>query len=272
MKIYDFDGKFFEYVQVQLAMQPGLREDEVEGKYNQMLNSWLNAPAQWLGGVRPVEYFNRYRDPRDLIKLLEEYSRRKIGLPEPLYSRIVEVGEPCADALTRIAGDRDRSDELRATALALLNDMGSTKPLPLYMDLICSASQPNELSEMACDAIKAMERDVTEDLLERYPAASTYAQNMILDICAHKSGGERIRDLLIERLRLDTDNRGLYAGLLADVGDPRALEALKAAEQLTDLNYLDYLEIRNAIEVLGGEPDDLREFNGDPAYEAIRNL
>ena len=42
--------------------------------------------------------------------------------------------------------------------------------------------------------------------------------------------------------------------------------------KLTDLNYLDYIEIRNAVESLGGDPGEERTFYGDPDYEAMRNL
>ena len=39
-----------------------------------------------------------------------------------------------------------------------------------------------------------------------------------------------------------------------------------------DINYLDYIEIVNAIEALGGEVDDSRDFSGDPYYESLRTV
>ena len=272
MKIYDFDAKFYDYVRVQMAMQPALKEDEIEEKYNQMMQSWLNAPAQWLDGVKPIDYFKRYDDPRDLVKLFEEYMKRDNGLPEPLYTRIVEIGEPCAPALTRMAGDASRKENLRATAIALLRDMDSKLPVELYIDMVCASREMNELGEMACDSLKAMDVDLSDRLLERYDAAAPYARTMILDICAHGPGRGKVYDLLVDGLRKDPEHRGLYAGLLAEVGDERAVGPLREAEMMTDLGYLEYLEIREAIEALGGEPGEVREFNGDPAYEAIRNL
>jgi len=38
------------------------------------------------------------------------------------------------------------------------------------------------------------------------------------------------------------------------------------------LNYLDYIEIRNAFESLGGEVDQERDFTGDKDYEALRQM
>ena len=41
---------------------------------------------------------------------------------------------------------------------------------------------------------------------------------------------------------------------------------------MTDLSYLDYIELRSAVEQLGGDPGEERVFNGDPDYETLRGL
>ena len=272
MKIYDFDAKFYEYVRVQMSLQPKLTEDEVEGKYNEMLQNWLNAPATWLNGEKPGEYFRRYEAPADLIKLLEEYMKRDYDLPEPLYRRIVEVGAPCVPGLARIAADADRKEALRATAIALLRDIEADPPVDVYMDLVCGSEDSNELGEMACEALKKVREAVAEPLLARYDAARPYGRMMILDICSGTRLRGQVYDRLLKAVMTQTEQRGYYASLLADVGDERAIEPLKQVAAMADLDYLDYIEVREAIERLGGDPGDLRDFNGDPAYEALRNL
>lgn len=272
MKIYDFDAKFFDYARSWMALHPGLKEDEVEGKYNEMMLSWLNAPAQWLGGVKPGEYFNRYDDPRDLLKLLEEYTKRDIGLPEPLYSRIVALGAACAPGLVRIASDSDRPESLRATAIALLRDIDTAVPIDLYVDLVTGSDEPNDLSEMAADVLKECDAAVVDVLMDRYDGATEYGRQLILDICANYPGDDRVLKHLTERLMTSAGKRDQIAALLEHLGDPRAVEALKQAAVLTELDYLEYIAIRNAIEALGGDPGEEREFNGDPGYEALRNM
>ena len=272
MKIYDFDAKFFEYARSWMALHPGLREDEVEGKYNEMMLSWLNAPAQWLDGVKPGEYFLRYDDPKDLMKLLEEYHKRDIGLPEPLYSRIVALGVACAPRLVRIAGDTDRPEALRATAMALLRDIDVAVPIDLYVDLVTDSESPNELSEMAADVLKECDAAVVDVLMDRYDAATDYGQQLILDICANFPGDDRVLERLTRRLMTASGKRDGIAALLEHLGDPRAVEPLKQAAKLTELDYLEYIAIRNAIEALGGDAGEEREFNGDPGYEALRNM
>ena len=54
--------------------------------------------------------------------------------------------------------------------------------------------------------------------------------------------------------------------------DDRAVEPLKALISMSDITYFEYMELRNAVEALGGEIEQEREFYGDPDYEYLRNL
>ena len=271
MKIHDFDEKFFDYARTWMAMHPGLTEKQIEESYNEIMLNWLNAPASWLNGEKPGEYFMRYSDPKDLLKLLEEYDKRGIGLPEPLYSRIASLGEDCVPGLMRIAGDPDRPENLRATALALLGDIRSPRTGALLVDLVCNGRQDDELSDIAADQL-ANRGDEIDALLDRYDSATEHGQTLILDICANYPGDERIFDYMMDKLRNRPEQRALYASFLGKLGDPRAIDTLKSFLQLTDLGYLDYIELRNAVEELGGDPGEERAFYGDPDYEAMRNM
>ena len=272
MKLYDFDEKFMDYCREWVALHPGLNPQQIEDHYNEMMLGWLNAPASWLGGQTPGTYFNRYSEPKDLMKLLEEYDKRDMGLPEPLFNRIVTLGETCAQSLTAIVSNVDKPETLRATAIALLRDIGSQAPHKLYVDLVCACKQPNELSEMASDILAGAGGDIVDELMERYDDASDYAQTLILDICSNYPGDERAVRRCIDKLRMNPDNRAYFASLLEKMGDDSALPVLQQALQLTELSYLGYIELRNAVESLGGDPGEERTFYGDPDYEAMRNM
>ena len=114
MKIIDFDAKFFEFAQKWVAAHPGMTDQQVEDSYNRMMTEWVNRPADWLDGAAPAEYFRRFEDPAELIALMEGYLAAKITLPEPLYSRIVELGEACAPGLVAILADEARDEIGRA--------------------------------------------------------------------------------------------------------------------------------------------------------------
>ena len=272
MKIYDFDAKFYDYARAWMAMRPGMTEKQVEDSYNEIMLNFLNAPAKWLDGEKPGEYFLRYSEPKDLLKLLEEYDKRDIGLPEPLYSRVVSVGQPCVPGLMRMAGDADRPESLRATALAILRDIDSDDARDLYVDLVCRGGEEDEIGEMAADILSDGDGREIEALLQRYDAAGEFGQQRILGVCANFPGDDRILGYMLDKLRNRPEQRALYASFLGKLGDPRAIEAMTPFLSLTDIGYLDYIELRNAIEELGGDPGEERTFYGDPDFEAMRNI
>ena len=172
----------------------------------------------------------------------------------------------------RVAEDKQRPEEMRASAIAMLRDIGTDVPREMYIDLVSRCGEANELSEMASDILCASDETVVDELLKRYEAAPEYAQMLILDICCNFPGRENVYELCVDKLRNRPEERAFYASLLEKLGDPRALETLEKMLKLTDLNYLDYIEIRNAVESLGGDPGEERTFYGDPDYEAMRNL
>ena len=273
MKIYDFDGKFYDYARTWMAMRPGMTEKQVEDSYNEIMQSWLNAPAKWLDGEKPGEYFNRYSEPKDLIKLLREYAKRDFGIPEPLYSRVAAVGAPCAEALMRVAANEDESDALRGTAVSLLREIAPDSARQLFIDMTCRCrSEEDEPGNMAAEALMQADASVVEPLLEHYPKASPYTQSLILDVCACFPGDARVYDYLVDKLRNRPGERGLYAALLGKLGDERAIEALRPFLTAQDIGYLDYIEVRDAIEELGGDPGESRDFYGDPDFEAMRRM
>jgi len=271
-RVIDFDAKFFEYAQGWLAMRPGLTEKQAEESYNKIMLDWLNAPAKWLDGETPGTYFNRYEDPKEIGKLLTAYLSGDIGLPEPLYNRVVALGDVCVDELIRLAKAQSNPEPLRSTTLGLLRDIGTDKANPLCVEILCEKKVEENLAEIAADILAAQGENQVDELLKRYPNVSEEAQMLILDVLCNFSGDERIYKYVEDKFINAPEHRALYASFLAKLGDERAIAPLKAIAGMSDLSYFDYIEVRNAIEQLGGEVEEERVFDGDPDYEAMRNL
>ena len=77
--------------------------------------------------------------------------------------------------------------------------------------------------------------------------------------------------LLLE-LMDSSSNTALIASYIAKFGDPDALPRMKQALEDPAINYLDYVEIANAVRALGGEVTSERTFDGDPYYESMKKL
>lgn len=272
MKIIDFDARFFEFARKWVAAHPGLTEQQVENSYNSMMEEWINTPADWLEGASPASYFDRYADAAELIVLMQGYFDEKVNLPEPLYARIVEMGATCAPLLRELVADTSQSEELRAEAMGMLRDIGDRDADALLIGMVVGAQEQDELSDLAADILSGRDAETAKKLLDAYPNAPEHAQTLILDVCCNFPGDARICDYLLRRLRNRPEQRALNASLLAKLGDNRALEPLKEMLNLFDLRYLDYIELRDAVEALGGDAGEDRSFYGDPDFEALRNL
>ena len=90
----------------------------------------------------------------------------------------------------------------------------------------------------------------------------------VLSYCA--PGDDRILRLLLKLLELDP-NTAYAAGLIGRYGDDRAAEVLYP--MLDTCDYATYIEVRNAIEELGGTVDDkYRDFSDDPLYRLLKGI
>lgn len=274
MKPIDFDAHFARYAQEYIRAHKAefKNMDEAEEQMPEIYLRWLNQKADWLDGRTPGEWFSQFSDPDELVGMAREYQKAGVSLPDQLLERIADLGEVAVPALMKLAGEYEQSPELAMTALNLLVEIGSDKPLDMCLDIIEGAGERKELSEVASELLQGLGKAAKEPVLSRMEHAENDAKAAFLDVLCNFPGDERIYQYVADAFRTGFDRRALYASYLAKLGDPRAVELLREALELTDLNYLDYIEIVHAIEALGGEVETEREFNGDPYYESLKDM
>ena len=270
MKTVDFSQHFLKYVErwmkseAQNFSTPEEMEDAIPGLYMR----FLNEPASWLDGQRPGAYFQSF-SPESLLEYLCATEEAGIGAPDLLTERIAQLGSACEEGLLRIAADESRCSSLRATAINLLRDIGSERAAAICVPIV---ENDGELREVAVDLLRELGQSQTDVLLNRLESEPTPVKEAFLDVLCNFPGDERIYIYTMHQFHTQPDRRAMYASFLAKLNDPRAIEPLTQALSLSDVDYLDYIEIRNAIERLGGEVTIEREFPGDPYYEALGAL
>lgn len=264
-KLIDFDRKYMAFAAKALKETDSLKDEELENVLNDSVTRWLKTSDADLDGKTPDTYFTDMT-PEELAKGLTAYAESGINVPEPLYRQIAKT-PACAPQLTEIARNRDLTEQTRGTALRLLCDMEADGLLALNADMLLAGG---ELSDAAADWLKSAGYAVVEALNARYDAADQDAREAILDVLCTYPGVVTTAKRLTQRLLLDHEKRALHASYAARLGDAALLEPLKKLYNLSDLTYYDYMEIRNAIEAIGGDPGPERQFYGDPDYERLR--
>ena len=245
--------------------------DEMEEDMPRIYMAFLNTRARWLGNVTPGAYFTQFEDPKVLVDWLAQYCDERVPVPDLLLEQITAVGRPCEKRLLELLKDEEAPEEARMIAVNQLREMESTLPKMLYIQWQLNRDEKDELKDNALESLTDMGEAVVQPILQELPKANAAGEEALLEVLSHYPGNEQVFKLALRLFRERKDRRALFAGYLAKLGDERALPELIAAAEEEKLPYLTFIEIRNAIESMGGTCPE-RSYEDDPEYEALRDL
>lgn len=269
----DLEHLFHHYVADHLHKAGELDEDAAGEMAEKLYAEWADKPCAALDGCSPRAWFARLDTPEALVEALTAYARADMEPPELLLDRFFDVGAVCAAPLEALARDGGESAALRAQALDLLNGLDEARAVRVATDAVLAAQESDAFCELAAEILASrVDADIADRLLDGYDAAPDFARTLILEALCNFPGDARVYERMLEMLKNRPEQRADAARLLGRYGDARAIEPLKALLDLTDIGYYEYMEVRNAVEALGGEVENEREFYGDPDYEYLREL
>ena len=275
MKCINFDRAFERYMAEWMKENSEKYKDDmdvIEDMMPDVYLEFLKKPADFLDGVAPQDYFEQFDNADMLVNWLCDYIAQGVAVPDLLLERVTALGDPAEKSLLALIARDDLPEETQMTAISLLREMESKAPMQRYIDFIASLEEPSDKGDLCAEALMSMGESVVEPILAALSGAGQTGRDIFADILSNYPGDERIYELMIERFVTRDERRALFASYLAKLGDERAIPMLKEAAQSPDINYLDYVEVVNAIEALGGERPPEREFAGDPYYESLKQV
>lgn len=275
MKCINFDRAFERYMAEWIKKNSEKYKDDmdvIEDMMPDVYLEFLKKPADFLDGVAPQDYFEQFDNADMLVNWLCDYIAQGVPVPDLLLERVTALGNPAEKSLLALVARDDLPEETQMTAISLLREMESKAPMQRYIDYIASPEEPSDKGDLCAEAPMSMGESVVEPILATLSSAGQTGRDIFADVLSNYPGDERIYELMIERFVTRDERRALFASYLAKLGDERAIPMLKEAAQSPDINYLDYVEVVNAIEALGGERPPEREFSGDPYYESLRQV
>lgn len=275
MKCINFDRAFERYMAEWIKENSEKYKDDmdvIEDMMPDVYLDFLKKPADFLDGVAPQDYFEQFDNADMLVNWLCDYIAQGVPVPDLLLERVTALGNPAEKSLLALVARDDLPEETQMTAISLLREMESKAPMQRYIDYIASLEEPSDKGDLCAEALMSMGESVVEPILATLSGAGQTGRDIFADVLSNYPGDERIYELMIERFVTRDERRALFASYLAKLGDERAIPMLKEAAQSPDINYLDYVEVVNAIEALGGERPPEREFSGDPYYESLRQV
>lgn len=260
MKLYDFDGMFEEKLAEYIKKNPrNYTEKEWEDAIPKLYAAFGDTVIKSIG-KSPNAFYAELTDA-ELVKCLTAHLRQGIPVSEFLCNAI-ESRKNDALLLPLLDGSEDE-------ITYALNLLGSS-PLALhrYMELIVT-SENEDIRNTCVDYVKERADEVKDKALGYYREDVRREYMLeILSRCVVRD--EQIFDILIKEFRTDPENVPMHASYLAAYGDERALPYLMDKIDEEGITYVEFQELKFAIEALGGTYEKERDFSSDPYYQLIK--
>jgi len=261
MKLYDFDGMFDEkltaYIEKHSAEH---KEREWEDIIPKMYARFGDTVIKSLG-VSPNEYYARMSD-EELIAALRAHLKQGVPVSEFLC-RAIE-GRKTEGLLIPLLGG---TDEEISYALNLL---GASKAAAGEYFRLLTTSEDENIKNNCVDYLKQMSDYVKDTALGYY--YKNVEKECMLEILSHCNiPDDKVFEALLREFRSDVENLPAHVGYLASYGDERAMPYLLEKIDEEGISFVEFQELKYAIEALGGTYDKERDFSADPYFQLVKS-
>ncbi|MBP5307872.1 MAG: hypothetical protein J6Z34_01930 [Clostridia bacterium] len=267
MKIIDTDALFEKYVKKYMAENAGkYTEEEWEDKIPVLYGNFGKNPLPELGGKSPERFYGDMNG-EELCELLKAHVEEDVPVPDFLCAALVSADTE--NGLIEFL-KRGTDEELTSYAVNILSDKACFRALPVYLDYVTAADTDENMRELMGEVLINYASDFKDELLKAAGKAD-FGVEYIAEALASCPRDDRIFFFLISRFEgAERKEVAFYTHLLAKYGDERAVETIKKRMAEPDVRYSDYTEMRYAVEALGGECTEERDFSSDPSYRKIK--
>lgn len=211
-------------------------------------------------GTTAKGYYAEMTD-EELVDTLKAHHKEGVSVSDFLCRELESRG--CPDALLALM--QEAEGELLILTINLAGS--SKKALPVYLDILLK-TEDEELKDTVTEYLKGNADAVKERVLALYREGVEREYMLeILSRCKQKD--DEVFEILLNEFRTAPDDIPMHASYLASYGDERALPVLLDYIDRDETNYLEYQELKYAIEALGGEYNKVRDFSADPYFQEI---
>lgn len=260
MKLYDFDGMFDEKLSEYIAKNSGkYKEEEWEEIIPKLYKKFGDTVIKSIGKT-PREFYAEMTDA-ELVRSLKAHIREGVPVSEFLCTEIEsrKLAESLMPMLDGTPSEREYA----------MNIIGSDdRAIKKYMQIL-AGTDDEDLKNRCADYIKEKADLVVDEALENYRKGVD--KELMCEIMSRSVvRNEDIFEILLKEFRGDVENIPMHASYLAAYGDERALPYLLDKIDEEGISFIEYQELKFAIEALGGEYEKERDFSSDPYYQLIK--
>ena len=260
MKLIDFDGLFDEKL---AQFMEENKEKYTEKQWEDVIPKlYKKFGDTYVSKVKctPKEYYARMTE-EELVNTLRAHIQEDVPTPEFLCAEIENRGE--AKTLLPLLLDKDVCAV--SYALNLIGD--NQEAYDTYFDILTKELASEDVRSDVTDIFRLHADELKARVLDNYEKG--LGKEYMLEILSRcKIRDERVYEILLSEF-LSGDNTSVRAGYLAAYGDERALPTLLKKIEDQTIGFVDFQELKYAIEALGGEYTEPRDFSDDKDYVAV---
>lgn len=260
MKLIDFDGLFDEKLAQYMAQNKNKHtEREWEDVIPKLYKKFGDTKIAKIG-CTPKEYYARMSDT-ELVETLKAHIAEDVPVPEFLCTEmenrgVVETLLPLLD-----------TEEEQAVSYAINLIGEDERAFDAYFAIITENRLTEDIRSDITDILRA-HADMVKEKAKTFYEEDRGREYMLEILSRAKQREEWIFELLLNEFRT-FDLVSTRAGYLAAYGDERALPYLLQRIEDRTIGFVEFQELKYAIEALGGEYNEPRDFSEDKDYIAI---
>lgn len=259
-KAIDFDALFNEYLEGYLAEVMGkVKPDEIERKIPAKYIEWLTEPLTALDGLSPMAFVDKLKEENKLGEYLLSYVEKGEDISGL-------IAENCGENETEVLVDiMNKYPDYACPCCAILKDTGSKAGDKALLAIILSPDSDPALVDIAVEALSdGTHEEIVPEILKVIDDMDEVTQKNLVDVLYVYKGEERIYNWLVKLFEREEEMRAVYCNYLGKYGNPDAIELLLDYADKHIMDYYEFMELRNAVEMLGGEMDK------DKKYQVVK--
>lgn len=261
-KLVDYDKEFRNYFEKWYVANKDKFEkpEEVEQVIPQLYQKWMETACKPLLEM----------SGDDIVGLIDKYISAKMDVPDIVCEFIVRRKEQTEKPLLALYRNNMFNQETQVMLINMLSEMDCEGSVNSFVDMVAQSKSDDEITNACAEALTNTEHDFLAYGLNAYEKCDFVgSKELLLNALISKYKHEKLADYAIA-LYNESENKAFVAAMMGELGDERCLPVLLKAANDKNINYVDYTEICNAIESLGGEVSREREFEGDVYYEMMK--
>ncbi|MBE5746575.1 MAG: hypothetical protein E7352_00125 [Clostridiales bacterium] len=260
MKLIDFDGLFDEKLAQYMSENKNKHsEKQWEDIIPKLYKKFGDTRIPKIG-CTPKEYYARMTDS-ELVETLSAHLAQDVPVSEFLCNEIENRGE--VETLLPMLNSDDA--QTVSYAINLIGD--DARAFNEYFAILKEGRLDEDIRSDLADILHLHADEVKAQALAIYREgkAKTYMLEILSRVCERS---DEVYGLLLDAFHA-ADDCSVYAGYLATYGDERALPILLRRIEDRSIGFVEFQELKYAIEALGGEYNEPRDFSNDKDYLAI---